>query len=275
METNSKNINILCLGPSSIYYGINPIYFNKKAFNGAHVTQSLNYDNFIFNKFIKNMDSLQFLILGIDYWSPYSSLESGPEWWRAKNYSIYYDCDYHKGELKYDFELNIHNYTTFKRAAKGFLTTLGLRHDSEININELGFGLNYLSTKKTLVWDNGKDNAMRHNSDIKLVQNIDLINKNKLYVDDIIKKCADKNVKVLIITAPTYKSYFENLDNDYLRKKNNFCNFFVKSFNNVSYIDFTGDSRFVAEDFFDGYHLNEKGARKLTKLINTKLLEWK
>ena len=37
METNSKSINILCLGPSSVYYGINPQYFDKKAFNGSHV----------------------------------------------------------------------------------------------------------------------------------------------------------------------------------------------------------------------------------------------
>jgi hypothetical protein len=275
IETNCKNLKILCLGPSSIYFGINPIYFDRKTFNGAHVSQSLNYDNFIFNKFIKNMDSLQFIILGIDYWAPYYSLENGEESWRVKNYAIYYGCDYHKLDIKYNYELSIHNISTFKRAGKSFLTLIGLKHYSEININELGFGINYSSKNKLIEWDNGKEYAIRHNREIKTIEHLNLIDKNQEYVSDICKKCADRNIKVLIISTPTYKTYQANLDNDYLRKKNNFCEFFVKTFKNVSYIDFSSDSRFVDKDFFDGCHLNEIGASKLTKLINTKILEWK
>jgi hypothetical protein len=275
MEENSKKIDVLCLGPSSIYYGIDPTYFSISAFNGSHVSQSLNYDNFIFNKFIDKMAFLQYLVLEIDYWSPFYSLQSGPEWWRAKYYSIYYGCDYHKGETKYNYELATHTRGTFKNAARGFLTAIGLRHDSNINVNRLGFGLNFSTLNKQLDWDNGKDSALRHTREIKAIEHLNQIDKNREFVNDICKKCADRNIEVLLISTPTCKSYRAYLDSDFLKKKVDFCNLFVESFNNVSYVDFSSDKRFVDEDFYDAYHLNEIGARKLTTILNTKILEWK
>lgn len=273
MEKNCKSLNTLCLGPSSIYYAIDPTYFEKKTFNASHISQSINYDNYIFNKFINKMDSLQCVILCIDYWSPFSSLENYKEWWRARNYSIYYECDIHKGEIKYNYELYTPNYRTFKMAVKGFLTAIGLKTYSNINVNEHGYGINYSSANKNEDWDNGKSSAMRHNKINKKTRHLNLINKNTEHVKDIVKKCAARNVDVLLITTPTLKSYRENLDNYYLQKKNNFCNFFVKSFNNVSFIDFSDDNRFSDEDFFDASHLNEIGAKKLTKLVNAKILQ--
>lgn len=273
METNCKNLKVLCLGASSIYYGINPSDMDINTFNGAHVSQTLNYDHFIFNKFINRMDSLQYLVLGVDYWSPFSSLEEGPEWWRVRNYSIYYGCNYHKGELKYNYELYFHNYQTFKRAAKGFLTSIGFRHDSNINVNALGFGLHYSSKNKKSNWDNGRENALRNNKEIKDVEYLNLINKNRVYLQDICKKCADRNIKVFIVSAPEYKSYRAYSDKNYVNEKNGFCNSFAKSFKNVTYLDYSSDKRFVSDDFFDAYHLNEIGAYKLTKIINSKISE--
>jgi len=273
MEENCQKLTTLCLGPSSCYYGIDPTYFNKKAFNGAHVSQSLNYDNFIFNKFINKMDSLQYVVVCIDYWSPFYSMEYAPEYWRIKNYNIYYGCDYKKGELKYKYELTFHNLSTFKNAAKGLLTATGLKQYSNSNVNELGYGLNYSSKNKKSDWDNGEFYAVKHNNAIKSVEQLNLINKNKEFVMDICKKCSDRNIKVLLISTPTYKSYQEYLNKDYLQNKNEFCVFFEQTYNNVSYIDYSNDKRFVAEDFYDSCHLNDIGARKLSMIINKKLTE--
>lgn len=275
MEMNSKNIDVLCLGPSTVYYGINPYFFTKRAFNASHVSQSINYDRFIFSKFFNRMDSLKYLILDIDYWSPFSSLETGDEWWRAKNYAIYYGSDYHNGELKYNYELAVHKIGTFKTAFKGLETTLGVTEYSNINVNKLGFGLNYSSKNKRRDWDNGKLNALRQNDWIKKQIPLHLIERNRLFIDEIIKKCKEKGVKVLLITSPTYTTFRENLDTNYLKIKNDFCRSFVIETNNIAFADFSNDVRFVEEDFFDAYHLNEIGARKLTTIINNKLSNWK
>ena len=275
MEKNSKNISILCLGPSSVYYAIDPEYLDKKAFNGSHVSQSINYDSFIFNKFINQMDSLQYLVLDIDYWSPFSSLETSDEWWRAKNYSLYYGCDYHQGEIKYNYELAVHKLSTFKNALNGLKTFLGLHSYSNINVNELGFGLNYSSKKRSLDWHNGKPNALRHNDWIKKQMSFNLIDKNRMYLNEIIKRCTERNIKVLLISPPTFKTYFVELDPNYLKIKNEFCRSFVSNANNVAFADFSNDNRFVDEDYFDANHLNEIGAKKFTAIINNQLSNWK
>ncbi len=273
MEENGKELEVLCLGPSSIYYGINPQYLDKKSFNGSHVSQPLKYDNFLFNKYIDKMDSLEYLILGIDYWSPFSSLESSDEWWRIINYSIYYDCDYHEGELKYNFELAMHNLSTFQKAFKGLSNVIGLSDYSNIQVNKFGFGLNYSIKNKKSDWDNGAVNGLRHTDWIRSQEHFNFIYENHEYLNDICKKCEDRAIKVILIGSPTYESYRANLDSDYLQTKNDFCNWFDESFENVSYFDFSDDSRFQDEDFYDAYHLNDIGAHKLTEIINTEIFE--
>lgn len=273
MERNCKNIHVLFLGSSSVLFSIDPTYLEKKSFNGAHVSQSLNYDNFIFNKFINQMDSLDFLVLDINYLSPFCSLEKSEEWWRVKNYSIYYG--YNTEEIKYNYELAIHKLSTFKNASYGFLTAIGLKHYSNITVNQFGYGINYSSKNKRVDWNSGKDEALKHNNWIKEEEHFELINKNKSYVNDIIKKCFDRKIKVLLISTPTCDSYRNNLNTDFLKKKNDFCISFGKLFNNVSYFNFSNDKRFVDNDFFDGNHLNEIGAKKFTTLINDQLSNWK
>ena len=221
------------------------------------------------------MDSLQYLVLNIDYWSPFSSLETSDEWWRAKNYSIYYGSAYHQGEIKYNYELAVHKLSTFKNALTGLKIILGLGQYSNINVNELGFGVNYLSKNRSLDWHNGKPNALRHNVWIEGEMPLNLINTNRKYVSAIIEKFVQRDIKVLLITSPTYKTYRENLDTNYLKLKDEFCRSFVNEGNNVAFADFSNDIRFVEEDYFDANHLNEIGAKKFTTIVNDQLSNWK
>jgi len=45
----------------------------------------------------------------------------------------------------------------------------------------------------------------------------------------------------------------------------------VEKYENCSYVDYLADSDFSADDFYDGDHLNEQGARKLTKKLYSSL----
>ena len=44
LNTKSNSIEVLFLGSSHIYYGINPEYISRNSFNGSHISQSLNFD---------------------------------------------------------------------------------------------------------------------------------------------------------------------------------------------------------------------------------------
>ena len=51
--TNRNNIKILSFGSSHGYYGIQPKFFSKAAFNMAFVSQSLKYDKFLYENLSK------------------------------------------------------------------------------------------------------------------------------------------------------------------------------------------------------------------------------
>ncbi|HRB69044.1 MAG TPA: hypothetical protein PLC92_02955, partial [Chitinophagales bacterium] len=60
LNTNSNNIEVLFLGSSHIYYGINPEYISQKSFNAAHISQSLNFDLAILEKYKDRWTNLKY-----------------------------------------------------------------------------------------------------------------------------------------------------------------------------------------------------------------------
>lgn len=76
LSNNARTIQVLNMGSSHAFYGIEPNLFSCKAFNAAHVSQSIKYDHFIFSKFVNDMDSLKVLVLPISY---FSFTSFGPE----------------------------------------------------------------------------------------------------------------------------------------------------------------------------------------------------
>ncbi|OCB78491.1 hypothetical protein [Flavobacterium crassostreae] len=89
LDAKSDGIEVLFLGSSHIYFGINPEYITKKSFNVAHSSQSLNFDLEIIKKYKNRWKNLKYIIVPIDYFSMYTTLEDAIEKWRVKNYSIY------------------------------------------------------------------------------------------------------------------------------------------------------------------------------------------
>ena len=268
LEENAQAVNILCLGPSTVFYDINPVYLDKVGFNAAHVSQSIKYDHFIFNKFYEQMDSLQYVIIGIDPWTPHGTMEDNDEWWRVKYYSIHYGCDYHKGERRYNYELHIHNLRVFKEAFRGLLTLIGLKNESHITVNSLGYGTNYTLKERAPNWNDGKPEALSHNNLIKESLKLNEIVNNREYITDISNKCKERNIEVILICTPLHNSYFDNIDEEYVKDRNDFCNSFANQFDNVSFYDFSDDKRFSEDDFYDFNHLNENGAKKFTMILN-------
>lgn len=269
MNKNCQNIETLCIGPSIILYDINPEYLSTKAFNAAHLLESVNYDYFIFNNYIDKMDSLKHLIIGIDYWTLFCELEESPEWWRAQDYFIYYDCNYHKNQFKYRYKFHHPTVETLKNAQNAFLTLLGKREDSHLTVNELGYSTKYAFNNRKANWDNGIEEAALHNSFINT--NIDKahIIESGIYIYDIISKCESKNIQVLLINTPVYDSYITNTNPKYVEVKNEFCRYFDEHFSNTRYFDFTNDSRFTGDDFYDSNHLNDEGAKKFTLIVDS------
>lgn len=261
LKDNVSSIRILSLGSSHGYYGIKPDYFPLNAFNAAHISQSLKYDEFIYNKFLYKADSLQYVILPISYFTLFHSLEQGAESWRIKNYCLYYHYPFHKFKFKYNSEvLGSKLIGNIKRLYSYF------RYDkTAIYVDSLGWGRYYLLDNRDQNWKNsGIIAAKRHTKEV-IDETILIENMERL--DNIIDKCKEKDIICILLTTPTYQTYRENLKEEQLNLMLHLCDSIADVNDNVLYLNMLSDTRFNEDDFYDADHLNEYGAEKLTRII--------
>ena len=73
---------------------------------------------------------------------------------------------------------------------------------------------------------------------------------------------------MIVLTTPSYHTYWENLDQEQLDLFVEYCEYLEKQYDNVYYLNMLADERFQPDDFFDADHLNEYGAEKLSRILN-------
>ena len=263
LSKNASSVQVLSLGSSHGYFGIDPTQFELNAFNAAHVSQDIKYDNFIFNKFVNEMDSLKFIILPISYFTPCSNLEKGIEDWRVKYYMMYYHCPYHPLNLKFHLEIadGIHPLRVL-RAIQG--------KDDNRYCTDLGQGTQYKLASRSDNWkESGKVAAERHTG--KGI-NWEQYQQNMPKLKEILETCKSKGIKVILLTTPTYYTYRENLLDEKLNLAFDCCREMQKKYDNTVWLNLLDDDRFVDDDFYDADHLNEYGAKKLSAILNDYIL---
>lgn len=262
LTAHAETVKVFVLGSSHTYAGIDPACFSLTAFNGAHMSQDLNYDEFIFRKFAPRMDSLQYLILPISYFTPYWKLEQTQDRGRVKDYMLYYDCPFHPYELQYRLE----TYSGL-RPIVALKSLLG--KESPRFYTDLGFLTKYSYQGREKDWkDTGKAAAERH-TDRTL--DATLFADNLEHAGNIAALCEEKGVKLILLTTPTYQTYQEHLVPEQHGNMHEFCQLLMSRYPNVEYLDLENDERFLEEDYYDADHLNERGARKLTGLLDVYL----
>ena len=265
LDQNSNQIETLFLGSSHSLYAVNPEYLNSNTFNAAHVAQSLDYDVEILKKYANQMDKLKYIIVPIDYFSLYNRLETGVEYWRIKNYTIYYGFDKSSGFVE-NLELLNGKWSENSFRVYKYLW----KKKSEISCNQRGWGTNYNSKNKQDLFVTAKAAAKRHAK-----KSISFFDENVKIVDEIISIAKSKNVKVIFYTCPAYKTYVSQLNQEQLQKTILTIKGIQNLNTNVFYYNFLNDAKFTAKDFYDADHLNEIGAEKFSKKMDSIIINLK
>jgi hypothetical protein len=262
----SNDIKILVLGSSHANYGINPIYFSMEGFNFSNISQSLDLDYELLEKYGKKLPNLKCIVVFVSYFSMFSSLSNGIEHWRAKNYILYY------GIKPYNTKISINNYfellngtmiSNIKRKYEYYIKGMA----EQITVTDAGFGLNFSSDFKSDMDKTGYEAALRHTqTDIDVRDN--MFNYNKEIINKIIKWCDERAVNIIFLTSPVFHTYRSYLDENQLNLMIDYMNSIVKDHNNVYYYNLMDDDNFEEGHFGDADHLNETGAMKLTILLD-------
>lgn len=255
LDKNSNKIETLILGNSHAFYGINPEYLSGYSFNAGHLSQPLKYDVEILKKYHNNWENLHTIVLNISYLAFYWDLLDSYQDYRIKDYVLYYkmpshSLKYYSEVLSCSFEINL------RRIASSIIK------NKKLISNENGWGNDYHSSKAENLVFTGTSAAKRHTiTDHKnLPSNIE-------YFKYIINFCNQRNIRLILFTAPGYESYYNNLDEKQLNSTYELVEKLTLDCNNCEYHNMLYHKDFVAEDYFDGDHLNEIGAKKFTLLM--------
>jgi hypothetical protein len=257
MEQHADSINVLFLGSSHAYLGINPKYMSANSFNAAISSQSFDYDLLILQKFDKQLTHLKYIVLPISYFSLFTNLSEASESWRIKFYMIYFQLHSSSKLTNYTEILSGSLELNLKR-----LILYYVRNRKEVGCSDLGWQIPFGKIEDVAA--TGFEGAKKHTN-----KNRALYEVQKGILQQIISIAKQKNAVVLFYTPPAYNTYYNNVDTAQLSLTMNTATALVKQNDNTYYHSFLKDSSFDIHDFYDGDHLNGAGAEKLTKKMDS------
>ena len=269
IEVQKRQIEILSLGSSDAFYGINPKYFKgSSGFNLSFISQSLDLDELLLDKYMDELPKLKFIILTVNYISLYQDLKSNPvEYWRLYDYFHYLNYDAKK--------LGINPWSPHSQSliiGKGFKNSMSkliyiFSNQNTVSTNVYGWGTSYKNREfsKKDFYKSGKNTAERHSSHLCEVR------EKKQTLKRIIGKAKKRGITVLMVTLPTTNFYKDHIKKGRMEESIAFFNSIAQNNDHVIYHNYFYDPSFNYKDFYDADHLNHRGSKKISKMIFNQL----
>jgi len=265
-ENEVENVEVLILGNSHSYYGVDPKFLSLRGFNLANSTQSFFYDRQITMKYLPRMKNLKIVMIPISYFSFYYQMIDIAENWRDFAYQKFWNIRYPKlscwDSRNYSYLMMYSPERSFKYLMSGFKTKLtdGLeynghfRKDTSGNSAELNDAVGRMIQKA-------------HAGMIDLKQE----KKNIEELTSLIDTLGKRNIKVILFTTPVAKTYSKFCDSAIIYRNKRILKEIVSNHNCV-YKDYFLDKRFGMQDFGNNDHLNFIGAERFTFILNKEFI---
>ena len=265
LDHHISDVSVWIFGSSHALYGINPNLLSLQAFNSAHPSQTLHYDAFIFDKYIDCAANLKWVILPVSYFTFTDRLENSEEWWRIKNYCLYYDCPEYKWQPEFHSEVLGNPLPYHKQIVR--IGKYLIYRKSDLACDSLGFRNEYTKSKRTADWTkNGPLRVQTNTKDLSDAR--DIIEENARHLEAIVQACEARNINILLVTTPVSRAFYECMDSAQYALTVETAEKITAVHSNVHYMNLLKDARFTDDDFFDADHLELDGAAKLTKIID-------
>jgi len=257
MSESINDIQILILGSSHSFEGINPENFEMNTFNLAHASQSIDYDYLLYKHYRNELINLKYLLIPISYFTFYFKIENSSEKYRVDYYKYYY----------FNNTFKILSLKRFGNNLKNIL----INSSEDYNLKYSGYYMN--SGSKYDDFKQFKESAFQAAKRHTYNEKQDIFRKNVKIIETIIKLSINKGVKVVLIETPKHEEYLKHLNETQVLKTKEVINHLKSNYiNSVIHLSYESDNDFMFNDFYDSDHLNGKGAEKLSKKINDYLM---
>lgn len=261
MLQHADSVEVLVLGSSHSYYGINPVYLEGMAYNLANISQPYKYDYYLLTRYAGSYRRLHTVIVPVSYFSFFIREFDGDEWTGNINYKIYMECPYYPDFSKYNMELS--NLEVFRgKLLKKFMG------EAPRNCSDSGWGTDYTLESRREEWtDDSRQTVERHTAAGR-----DGMEENICYFERIARFCKERGIRLVLVTTPTWSTYYDRLDTEQLAEMYEVLDRMTRRYG-LAYRDYLKDSRFIADDFWDCDHLSDRGAKKFTEILQQELLD--
>lgn len=268
LESSQDKIEILILGSSHTYVGLDPKLFSAPTYNLAYSSQTLDLDEKLFDQFKNQLPQLKTVIIPISYFSYVLCLEDGSSAHKIKNYNIYYSIYSHTLDWKNQTEIFHQPLSTSLYRLEKYIED----PTNEIKVDRNGF-ISKRYVKQDIDSIESAEHAVaNHSKNLKDTLTQNRIASNLKALQSIITWCNANDVKVILLTSPVMRFYIDRLNKVQYNHMKQTTQQVVEQYPAVEWWNYMDSTRlFLPEDFQNADHLSQKGAQKWSKLINTKL----
>jgi hypothetical protein len=270
-----SKVEVLSLGSSNAYFGINPKIFSCNGYNLAYNAQSMYYDLEFIKKYIDLMPELKIVILPAIFYTTGTRLVGTSQDWRMFFYKQYWGLPLENEPKKITENIKRHidsrNYTKIALYSDTLYTHLkdGFSGHVDYIPEESGWYNSKDAPKFNAINEIGRKGAEAHS----LTYDTKVADKNIKHWQKLIDILKNRGVEVILVHLPEDKSYYNYLD----QKKSQDFTARISGLarkNGIKFADYSKDRRFNQEDYtFMPDHLNDRGASKFSGILNSEYLQ--
>lgn len=268
LHAGRGDVQLLVLGSSHAYHGIDPGRFDLTAYNMANSSQSLFYDCTILQRELERLKSLRVVVLPVSYFSLESSLSPTVEDWRSFFYQRFYGIPlpdeverrYSPLALRRYCFISLYGYRESRRfLLKNFRVAEHIGADGWYPKDGISAG--------DISDESGKKRVAFHQGGMARAN----IRRNAGYLAFAIELLQKRGVTPVLVTMPVYATYHAHLDPTSCATMTRELAELSSRYG-VRYLNYLRDDRFTRDDFFDNDHLNRTGATKFSTLLNADIM---
>jgi hypothetical protein len=252
-----RDYELLILGNSRTYRGLDPEAFTYKAYNFSHDNDSFNQIYYKLKYLAANKKDFDYVILGMDYFQ-FSFISD------TRNY-VY--CDYLGQDYLDDFEIN----SPFRLKMDYQLSNINPKKLSSIDINKLFSTAS--GNNEILLRENGqyiRPGKARKSDTIE--RDINRLDLQENYFKSILEFCRSREIPVVIVMLPVRENELKLYTESHIAEFRSFITTFTDN-DKVFYLDYSTNKDYTLADYTDITHLNEKAANRFSKTLNTDVLK--
>lgn len=266
LKKNLAAAEVLILGNSQAYRGINPEFIRAPSFNLAYVSQSLFYDRELVTRYAPQMPKLEVAVITITYLSLEYDLSHSLEYWRCFFYERFWglplETDAHSLDIRRFSLINLYGgKETIKYIGQLFQTDLSDNMNSGGASPHPGPGAGFTSA------DIRARIAVHHSQ-----MHHKRVKANTAHLKAILRSLKERGIKPVFVVMPVSALYYQSMSKERYDAAQDIIRA-IAGQEQVSYFNYTADGRFNEKDFQDGDHLSKEGSRKFSLILDKEVIE--